>query len=209
MSENKESRREKAVAIVANLSKLIHGWSKNDFDMAQTAQQELLQLGVSIELPKPLANCLEKYSNPCSSNIGEQMFFGFAVEHCLTIVSRRNDVKIAKCQIRLLEYLVLADKHSGTIDDATEDLQVVFDDRGGWRGQVPIQLKNIGIIERVDACNSQRKSRKSSLIGHWRLSDIAKAKKKLKRLKAWVASVENPKTSVSKSDSNGGGSREV
>lgn len=125
-----------------------------------------------------------------------QLYFQFAIEYQAVVLSDRNDVKIAKGQVALLAALLGAKDHCGTLDNATADLSYRFEDDGKWRGQVTLGLFLDGLIDRVGAENSKRKSRNRGLLRKWRLLDEQKARQRIDSLRRLIESIENPRTAA-------------
>lgn len=71
--------------------------------------------------------------------------------------------------------LLSAPDGTATIDDATADLSVEFDDGGKWRGTVTRSLAVLGFIEPVGVVRSDRPSRHRGYVTRWRLRDRQKA----------------------------------
>jgi hypothetical protein len=87
--------------------------------------------------------------------------------------------RVAAGRLAFLSALLRLPKHTGSIDDATDDdaMQTAFDDGGCWRGSVTRSLRKDGFIEAVDAGQSLRPSRHCGLRHIWRLVDPAAARR--------------------------------
>lgn len=107
-----------------------------------------------------------------------------------------NSLKIAKGQLELLQTLLSKKDQRCSLDDATKDLSIKFDDDGKWRGQVTLGLFNERLIEQAGAANSKRPSRNRGLLRLWLLLDESKARKRIESLQRWITERENPRTAA-------------
>lgn len=107
-----------------------------------------------------------------------------------------NSLKIAKGQVELLQALLSKGNKRCTLDDATADLSLKFDDDGKWRGAVTLGLFTDGLIEQAGAENSKRPSRNRGLLRLWILLDESKARKRIESLQRWISERENPRTAA-------------
>lgn len=114
-----------------------------------------------------------------------------------------NVLKIAKGQLDLLQTLLSKKDRICTLDDATADLSIKFDDNGKWRGAVTLGLFSDGLIDRVGAENSKRPSRNRGLLRLWILLDESKARKRIESLQRLITERENPRSAATENGQDG------
>lgn len=116
----------------------------------------------------------------------------------MTLAAERRRVAVAAGQAALLWALLESADGTGTIDSATNlvELATKFGDGGKWRGTVCRGLAASGIVEAVGVVKSDRPARHRGYITRWRLRDRDAAERELGRLLDWLATAakENPPT---------------
>lgn len=113
-----------------------------------------------------------------------------AKQHGMTLAADARAEAVAAGQVALLRALLAADDSTGTIDDATDDLDHRFEGGGKWRGTIPSALSRRGIIERIGDRKSDRPTRHRGYVSVWRLRDREKARQEIERLTAWLSAFE-------------------
>jgi hypothetical protein len=89
----------------------------------------------------------------------------------MALAANARPIDVVRGQIALLEALLRSPTGECTLDDATADLAVSFPCGGKWRGQVPLRLAKLGIIEPAGYARSVRPSRHRGFLTRWRLVD--------------------------------------
>jgi hypothetical protein len=99
--------------------------------------------------------------------------------------ARWREYRIKAAQLAFLRALLRSPERTATVDDATEELDLPFEDGGKWRGSIPKGLG--GLIEQADVVQSSRPSRHAGYVTVWRGTDDAAIDLKCVELESWLA----------------------